>query len=366
MKSLVDHITSIIRNPALFWRRYTRIKLRKYQIEVALAIIDSVKYGMGLTFCVVFPRQAGKSETQVRLEAYLLTALGIYDARIVKVQPTWIPQALRAMQRLEQVLNTNLLTKDLWGRENGCCYRVGAARIHFLSADRFMHGMGVAANALLEVDEAQDVSIALWEKEILPMAVSANVTRVLWGTAGSDKTLLAREIAACLELEKVDHIKRVFTVTADDVGKEAGVHKAVVNYEVIKIRRLSPIVKEAINRYGGFPKVTLKTGLPLIEIGEILASRGKIIEEVMAIINLDYASAYTILVKTIRRHYILKLGRQKASQPVWMFCAVCNKPLLTCKRTNRVLCSFHKKQYKKSYDSLRYRLRKSGLWKGRK
>lgn len=255
-ESSAGPLASVVRYPLLYWKQYSRIKLRKYQQAVAMAILDSVKFNLGMTFCIVFPRQSGKNELQAQIESYLLAVLHDHDVEIVKVQPTWKPQALRAMKRLEKVLNTNLLTKDFWSKESGYIYTIGKARIYFLSAAPSAHVVGATANCLLEADEAQDVNILKWDKEILPMAASANATRVLWGTAWTNKTLLAREVAACLELEKIDHAQRVFRITADDVSAEVHAYKQFVAAEVKKFGRSHPIIKtqyycEEIDEIGG-------------------------------------------------------------------------------------------------------------------
>jgi hypothetical protein len=50
--------------------------------------------------------------------------------------------------------------------------------IHFLSAAPSSNIVGATVSLLLECDEAQDVEIAKWDKEIAPMAASTNATRV--------------------------------------------------------------------------------------------------------------------------------------------------------------------------------------------
>lgn len=255
-ESLVEGIVTAMRNPDYFWKRFSRIKLRRYQQRAATCILDSVKYGLGMTFCVIFPRQSGKNELQAQIEAYLLASLCKYDVEMVKVQPTWKPQALRAMKRLEKVLSTNLITKDIWKKESGYIYRVGRARIYFLSAAVSSHVVGATANGLLEADEAQDIHIAKWDKEIAPMAASTNATRVFWGTAWTSRTLLAREAALCSELEKEDGYQRVFRVTADEVCEEVYAYRKFVEGEVRKFGRQHPIVKtqyycEDIDEVGG-------------------------------------------------------------------------------------------------------------------
>ena len=45
------------------------VTLRSYQIQVAEAIIRSIRYSLGLTIVVLFPRQSGKNEVQAHIEA---------------------------------------------------------------------------------------------------------------------------------------------------------------------------------------------------------------------------------------------------------------------------------------------------------
>ncbi|HZW04601.1 MAG TPA: hypothetical protein VFF68_11785, partial [Anaerolineaceae bacterium] len=63
---------TLLSAPLEFIRQGTGIRLRAYQRDVALAVIDSVLRRRGLSFVVVFPRQSGKNELQAQIEAYLL------------------------------------------------------------------------------------------------------------------------------------------------------------------------------------------------------------------------------------------------------------------------------------------------------
>ncbi len=172
------------------------LKLRLYQQDVARAIVDSVLQRRGLSFVVMFPRQSGKNELQAQVEACLLALLAGEDAEIIKVSPTWRPQSINAMRRLQRVLERNPYTAGQWTKENGYIFRLGRARIFFLSGAPESNIVGATASTLLEVDEAQDVTIAKFDREIGPMAASTNATRVFWGTAWTSQTLLARELRA--------------------------------------------------------------------------------------------------------------------------------------------------------------------------
>jgi len=219
------------------------IKLRKYQVEVARAVVDSVIYERGLTFVVVFPRQSGKNELQAQIETYLLTVLSQLDTEMVKASPTWKPQTINAMRRLERVLARNLIARNRWVKESGYIYRFDSARIFFLSGSPTANVVGATANTLLECDEAQDIEIAKWDKDFGPMAASTNATRVFWGTAWTSRTLLARELRAAKEAQQRDGIRRVFHIDASHVAKEVPAYGKFVAEQVQKLGMNHPLVR---------------------------------------------------------------------------------------------------------------------------
>jgi hypothetical protein len=235
------------------------IHLRSYQQDVAQAILDSIFFERGSSFVIIFPRQSGKNELQAQLEAYLLCLWSTGQVEMVKVSPTWKPQSINAMRRLERVLKRNILCRELWKKRSGYIYQFGDAFIHFLSGAPTSSIVGATASLLLECDEAQDVQIAKWDKEIAPMAASTNATRVFWGTAWTSKTLLARELRAARLQEKQDGIRRTWVLTADDVGQEVPAYKQFVEEQVARLGRNNPLIKtqyfsEEIDAEGGmFP-----------------------------------------------------------------------------------------------------------------
>jgi hypothetical protein len=243
----------------LFISRADPIKLRKYQLDVAMTIIHSIRNQQGNSIIVQFPRQSGKNELQAQLEAYLLRLFSPLDAEMVKVSPTWKPQTLNAMRRLQRVLERNLLTRGRWVKESGYIYRLDTARIFFLSGSPTANVVGATASTLLQCDEAQDVIPAKWDKDFSPMAASTNATRVFWGTAWTSKTLLSRERRAAEAAEKEDGIRRVFVINADQVAEEVPAYGKFVREQVAKLGRNHPMVKtqfygEEIDAEGGmFP-----------------------------------------------------------------------------------------------------------------
>ena len=114
LNELVELFKEVLTDVVLFAEHASGLKLRRYQEEVARSIVNSVVQRKGLTFVVIFPRQSGKNELQAQIEAYLLTLLSQVGAEIVKVSPTWKPQSLNAMRRLERVLHARS-SRDLYG-----------------------------------------------------------------------------------------------------------------------------------------------------------------------------------------------------------------------------------------------------------
>lgn len=256
MAQLVQQIKQLLLDINLFIEDASGLSLRSYQQGVADAIVQSISQEAGRSFVVIFPRQSGKNELQAQLETYLLTLFLETDAELVKVSPTWKPQSTNAMRRLERVLSSNMITRDIWQKEQGYIYRMGSARLYFFSGQPRSNIVGATASLLLEVDEAQDVLISKYDKEIAPMVASTNATRVFWGTAWTSRTLLAREMRAARKAEQADGIQRVFVVDADQVAVEVPAYGSFVNAQIAKLGRQHPMIKtqffcEEINAEGG-------------------------------------------------------------------------------------------------------------------
>jgi len=257
MSNLIPAIKELLASVIRYCELGSGLKLRAYQEGPASAIVDSVVQGMGLSFVVIFPRQSGKNELQAHIESYLLSVFSETDAEIVKVSPTWKPQSLNAMRRLERVISRNLISGAApWIKEQGYIFKVKGARIYFLSGSPTANIVGATANLLLHVDEAQDITIEKYDKEINPMAASTNATRVFWGTAWTSRTLLAREKRVAEQLELKDGIKRVFIQDAAQVEAEVPEYGKFVAVEIAKLGRNHPFVKtqyfsEEIDAEGG-------------------------------------------------------------------------------------------------------------------
>jgi len=230
--------------------------LRRYQLEPAQAILKSVLHRRGLTFVVMMARQAGKNEMSAQLEAYLLNLFQRAGGSIVKASPTFKPQTVNSLRRLRSRLQNPWNQQDFTG-EQGYILRLGRAEALFFSAEPSAHVVGATASLLLEGDEAQDIDPQKWDKDFRPMAASTNATTVLYGTAWTERTLLAQTSESLRRLEAQDGQRRVFTVPWERVAEEVPAYGDYVRGEVARLGREHPLIRtqyylETVASAGGF------------------------------------------------------------------------------------------------------------------
>jgi len=215
-------------------------RLRPYQREVALAILDSVFERKGLTFSVEIARQGGKNELSAQLELLLLTLYIAKPQNLIKCSPTFKPQTVISMMRLKDRLNDAGFS-GIWVTELGYIIRLGNARAVFLSADESANVVGNTAHILLEIDESQDVSKEKYTKEFKPMGATTNVTTVHYGTTWDESTLLEEIKQTNLELERGDGIKRHFRYDWQEVAKYNPDYSAYVEAERERLGENHPL-----------------------------------------------------------------------------------------------------------------------------
>lgn len=243
MSTFYQRVKTVARTFPKFCENGTGIKMRPYQLEPARAILNSIKNNLGLSFVVMISRQSGKDELAANLKAYLLTRFQNHEVSIVEVNPTYKPQTINAIMRLENRLSSNLMSRLFWKKRSDFMRMVGKAKVSFLSGDAAANVVGATASLLLIINEAQDVDAAIYDKKFAPMVASTNATRVFFGTAWTSDTLLHRELKRAQELEKQDGIKRAFVYTADHVRKVVKPYGAFVDGEISKNGRQHPLIK---------------------------------------------------------------------------------------------------------------------------
>lgn len=271
-------LRTVFGDPAIF-AALGGIRLRRYQREPIRAIVRAVLRGEGGRFVILFPRQSGKNELQAQLEAYLLSLFSEEGGEIVKVSPTFDPQALTSLRRLERVLGRNPLTAGRWKRVGAAVIQLGSATISFMSGSPDSSIVGATASLLLEIDEAQDVAKTKFDGDIAPMAAARNAVIVFWGTAWTSDTLLARELRAAQEWDqraaagrRIQSPRHAYVLTADDVAREVLTYGAFVAEQVSRLGRNHPMIRtqffsEEIDGQVGLFRAELVDGL----IGEYRA-----------------------------------------------------------------------------------------------
>jgi hypothetical protein len=228
---------------ARFARTGCGITLRPYQLEAAGAVLESIRGRAGRSIVIMLSRQSGKDELSANLKAYLLSRLYKREAGIVEVNPTYKPQTINAILRLEERLRVNPHTRDFWRKRSDFMRLLGRARVTFLSGDAKANVVGAVASTLLIVNEAQDIEPAVYDRNFAPMAASTNATRLFMGTAWTSHTLLGRELRAARKAEQVDGVRRVFLYDADDVRAALPEYGAHVDGEIARLGRGHPLIK---------------------------------------------------------------------------------------------------------------------------
>ncbi len=242
MKDRTKRTAYLLRRPERF-AQAGNIILRPYQELPIQAVVNSVRNKRGFSFVWIFPRQAGKDEALAILVQYLLTLFKNVGGEMVFFNPTFKPQTETSMRRLESRLKTNILTIGRWKRHSGYIYQLNNAYCTYLSADPTAHVVSATANRLLVVNEAQDVGVFKYDKDIDPMAASSNATKVFSGTRWTSNTLLEREYQQALEAQKKDRIRRVFLFNAEDVRTVLPEYGKHVDEVVVRLGRQHPLVK---------------------------------------------------------------------------------------------------------------------------
>lgn len=216
--------------------------LYRYQLEWAQPVYDLVRECRPEVFVIEMPRQSGKNETSAQIEVACIARAGAKGGGIVKTAPTFKPQvitsrvrfwdrATAARKRLPFFKLTPLA---------GYMYTYRDAAITFLSAAIDSNVVSATASLLLEVDEAQDVDPAKYDKDFAPMRASTGAPVVAYGTTWTDDTLLAR-FKQDVEMNRVKG--KVFRISPDRVADENPSYGDYVQSEVNRLGREHPLVK---------------------------------------------------------------------------------------------------------------------------
>lgn len=243
MNDLTKRIKMIVSCLNYFSHYSGMVELRPYQVLAASAVVESVLNEEGKSFVWMFSRQSGKDEAIMQLISYLLAIFGHRDESIVIVNPTFKPQTEKAMMRMENRLDRNLITRKKWQKRSGYIFSYGQAKATFFSGDPAANVVGETASLLLIINEAQDILPAIYDKRFAPMRAAYNATCLMCGTAWTSESLLERERRQAAEAELRDGRKYVYLVDADEVGLCHPPYAEFVGKEIARLGRQHPLIR---------------------------------------------------------------------------------------------------------------------------
>jgi hypothetical protein len=242
-KHLTRASKNYLRSVPAFVQHGTGLRLRPYQKAPLPTILKSIDEGLGLSIVIIFPRQSGKDELIANLKAFLMCQLSPWEHSIVEVNPTYKPQTINAIMRLETRMNMNPVTFNRWRKRSDFIRQIGLCKTSFLSGDGQANVVGATASLLLIINEAQDIEPAIYDKKFAPMCASTNATRVFCGTVWTSTTLLAREARNARKAQEQDGIQRLYIYDADDVTRCHKPYGRHVAGQVAALGRQNPMVK---------------------------------------------------------------------------------------------------------------------------
>jgi hypothetical protein len=237
-------LRSRLRSIKNFTLGFLGVELKPYQLQAAEAVVRSVFARDGESFVVIFARQSGKDEMIASLILFLLARLGPVGGNIICAQPTFNPQTANAMQRLEQRAFQRPFFREAHLRKlHGHIYEHALARVTYLSAGPTANVVGLTADRLLIINEAQDVARNIYDQRFAPMAASGNATRLFSGTAWTAGTLLEREKRLALQRQEKDGLQRVFIVDGPQAARHNPQYGRFLKNEVAKLGRDHPMIR---------------------------------------------------------------------------------------------------------------------------
>lgn len=238
----IDELRRIQRDMGEFSRRAVGVPLYPYQIEWANECLAAMAAGEIATITIEMPRQSGKNETSAQMEVAALARFGKRGGAIVKTAPTFKPQIVNSKERFAQRADM-VMERITWLKfkpSMGYKYKLWRASIDFLSADPKAKVVGATASLAMEVDEAQDVDQAKFDKDFSPMRASKGSPIIAYGTTWTDDTLLERFKS---DVQEGRSAGKVIRVLPDTVARDNPAYGRFVDSEVARLGREHPFVK---------------------------------------------------------------------------------------------------------------------------
>jgi hypothetical protein len=226
-------------------RRGSAKPLRPLQVRIIKDIEGLISDGSGHTMTIRLPRQYGKNEIAATIHERHLMKRCVEGGSIVRAAPTFRPQIVNSVRRLQKVaLNDPLFDMDRFSMKQGFIAEYGQAEVIFLSSDSMANVEGATANVLLDMDEAHRTDRKTYEEKFVPMTASTNAPQLLWGVAGDKTDLLYWARMRNFEMGLGD---RNIQVSASVISESDPVYAAHYQNRVDRLGADHPVVETQYN-----------------------------------------------------------------------------------------------------------------------
>ena len=230
------------RSMGLFSRDVVGTPLRAYQLPFADYILEAAAGHRNEQIVVELPRQSGKNEASAQIEVAILARMAMLGGEVVKTAPTWSPQIVNSMRRLEARSATAVKRLPFlkFRRREGYIYECRRAALAFLSGAPEAKVLGATASLLLEVDEAQDLEQRKFDRDFSPMRASTGAPVAFYGTPWLDTSLLER---ARQDVTAGSVTGKAFRVSWERVAEEVPAYGQFVEGEIRRLGKDHPLIR---------------------------------------------------------------------------------------------------------------------------
>lgn len=218
------------------------IPLHEYQLEWAEPVYEDIRTCASTVNVIIMSRQSGKNETSSQVEVASILRAGKKGGYIVKTAPTFKPQVVTSIQRFKDRADEAKRRLPFFKYKPiaGYICKFRRSGITFLSAASDANVVSATASLALEVDEAQDVERAKYDKDFAPMRASTGAPVIAYGTTWTDTTML-EQFRQDVEEGRVPG--RVFVIGPERIALSNPAYGDFVDSEVNRLGRDHPLVK---------------------------------------------------------------------------------------------------------------------------
>lgn len=194
-----DILKGIIQDPQYHREAVMKINhLYPPELEAINLVEHHIAQQTGKTITIRSARQTMKNECSAMICTRMLHIFQYRGGTYIRTAPTWKPQIINSMKRVEGFLRIDPVL-DNYRPRHGYMFEYHNADITFLSTDKHANVVGATASIALDIDEAHKVDKGKFEEDFGPMTAFHNVPIIMWGVAADKQDLLYEYVQHNLE-----------------------------------------------------------------------------------------------------------------------------------------------------------------------